>query len=222
MIRKLGFLEMGKDRFSVELCGGTHVDKTGDIGCFIITSQISIAAGVRRVEAFTGLKALQFIQKQRCNINNLTQALQAKPEQLLEKLNALQAANKKLQKQNSIHSNAQKDNIVTTLIKGVNVSYALTKEGDVKSLRTKVDNMKVKIQSGICVYALFNGKKTTVVVGVTDDLTNKISAPVIAKELTDKIGGSGCGGKPDFAQTGGKYPLTQSDLLQALKTVLPE
>ncbi len=186
-------LSMGGD-FSIELCGGTHAKRTGDIGLIKITSEGGVAAGVRRVEAVTGAGALDFFAEQKAQFEQKLQEQQGKARQLekeLEQMKAKLAAAKGA----DLISNAVDVN-------GVKVLAAKLEGVEPKALRDTIDQLKNKLGSGIVVLATVSDDKVALAAGVTKDLTAKVKAGDLIKELTAKLGGKG-GGRPDFAQGGG-------------------
>ncbi|MCP4596056.1 alanine--tRNA ligase [Neptuniibacter sp.] len=186
-------LSMGGD-FSIELCGGTHAKRTGDIGLLKITSEGGVAAGIRRVEAVTGATALDFFAEQKTQFEQKLQEQQGKTRQLekeLEQMKAKLAAAKGA----DLISNAVEVN-------GVKVLAANLEGVEPKALRDTIDQLKNKLGSGIVVLATVSDDKVALAAGVTKDLTAKVKAGDLIKELTAKLGGKG-GGRPDFAQGGG-------------------
>ncbi|WP_040662696.1 alanine--tRNA ligase [Neptuniibacter caesariensis] len=186
-------LTMGGD-FSVELCGGTHAKRTGDIGLLKITSEGGVAAGIRRVEAVTGAVALDYFADQKGQFEAKLQEQQAKTRQLekeLEQMKAKLAAAKGA----DLVSNAVD-------VKGVKVLAAKLEGVEPKALRDTIDQLKNKLGSGVVVLATESDGKIALAAGVTKELTSKVRAGDLIKELTAKLGGKG-GGRPDFAQGGG-------------------
>ncbi len=186
-------LSMGGD-FSVELCGGTHAKRTGDIGLLKITSEGGVAAGVRRVEAVTGAGALAFFADQKDQFEAKLQEQQAKNRQLekeLEQMKTKLAAAKGA----DLVSNAVE-------VKGVKVLAAQLEGVEPKALRDTIDQLKNKLGSGVVVLATVADGKIALAAGVTKELTSQVRAGDLIKDLTGKIGGKG-GGRPDFAQGGG-------------------
>lgn len=186
-------LSMGGD-FSIELCGGTHAKRTGDIGLLKITSEGGVAAGVRRVEAVTGAGALDYFAEQKSQFEQKLQDQQAKTrllEKELEQMKAKLAAAKGA----DLASNALE-------INGVKVLAAQLEGVEPKALRDTIDQLKNKLGNGVVVLATVSDGKIALAAGVTKDLTAKVRAGDLIKELTAKLGGKG-GGRPDFAQGGG-------------------
>ena len=186
-------LSMGGD-FSVELCGGTHAKRTGDIGLLKITSEGGVASGVRRIEAVTAAGAMSYFAEQQSQLEQKLQEQQAKSRQLeksLEQMKAKLAA----AKGSDLVGNAVD-------INGVKVLAAKLEGVEPKALRDTIDQLKNKLGSGVVVLATVADGKIALAAGVTKDVTSQIKAGDIIKDLTAKVGGKG-GGRPDFAQGGG-------------------
>ena len=186
-------LSMGGD-FSVELCGGTHAKRTGDIGLLKIVSEGGVAAGVRRIEAVTGNGAMAHFANVQAQLEQKLRDQQAKTRQLekeLEQMKAKLAA----AKGSDLVSNAVE-------VKGVKVLAAQLEGVEPKALRDTIDQLKNKLGSGVVVLAAAGEDKVSLAAGVTKDLTGQVKAGDLIRELTAKLGGKG-GGRPDFAQGGG-------------------
>ena len=200
-------LSMGSDNFSVELCGGTHVKRTGDIGAFFILSESGIASGVRRIEAVVGREADAAIANIHLQLQQSASQLKANPDQLGEKLSQLLSSQKALEKK--IHQLEQKlassvggDLAASAeVINGVSVLVAAV-EAEPKSLRNMVDELKQRLGSSVVVLAAKHDGKLGLVAGVSDDVIGKVKAGDIIKTLSAAVGGKG-GGKPRFAQGAG-------------------
>jgi alanyl-tRNA synthetase len=220
--------------FSVELCGGTHVRATGDIGLFAITSESGVAAGVRRIEAITGLDSLTSFQRQRDELGVLSGALNVRPGELAARVAALQDELKNARKEAQVlkvkaASIALEGPPVTVRVGAAPVDaefvggakligrevHGLDKDG----LRALVDQHRDKIKSGVVILAAPSDGKVSIVVGVTADLTRKAPAGQIVKQLAPIVGGGG-GGRPDFAEAGGKDPSKIGELLAASRGVI--
>ena len=204
-------LSMGTGSFSVELCGGTHVSRTGDIGSLRIVTESGIAAGVRRIEAVTGANADEWVQAQVAELQTACGYLKSKPEDLYLKIagmfSELKDKEKELQQLKQKMASAGSADLVSKAVEvnGVKV-LATTLEGvDPKSLRDMVDQLKNKLQSGIVFLAVPGHEKFPLVAGVTKDLTSKVKAGDLLKMVAEQVGGRG-GGRPDFAQGGGSQP----------------
>lgn len=200
-------LSMG-GAFSVELCGGTHVSRTGDIGLIRITSESGIASGVRRIEAVTGEKALSVIDASADTLNAAAKLLKASPENLLDKVEQLIAQNRQLEKSLAAaksklaSSSADEWLSEATDIAGVKVLAKAVEGVDAKSLRDMMDKLKNKLGTSAVILASVNDDKISLVAGVSQDATSKIKAGDMVKHVAGLIGGKG-GGRPDMAQGGG-------------------
>ncbi|WP_062060713.1 alanine--tRNA ligase [Cellvibrio sp. OA-2007] len=215
-------LTMG-DGFSVELCGGTHVNRTGDIGLFRITSESGVAAGVRRIEAITGAAALALFDQVEALVDTAGRSLKANRDSLIEKLEALVAQNRKLEKdvavlKTKLATAGSGDVLAQAVdIQGIKV-LALNLEGaDAKSLRETADQFKNKLGSAVVLLAAVEDDKVALIAGVTQDSTSKIKAGDLMAYVAGQLGGKG-GGRPDMAQGGG---TNLAGLDAALASVVP-
>jgi len=207
--------------FSVELCGGTHVDRTGDIGVFKITSEGGVASGIRRIEAVSGKGALEWIDSNQRALDDVAGVLRTKPDQATAKVGALLKRNKELEKSLA----AAKQALVTGQaadyteyveeIDGIKVLATRMDGADAKTLRDAVDRFKDKLQSAVVVVGSVENGKVRLAAGVTKDNIGRIKAGDVIKPVAEQVGGKG-GGRPDFAQAGGNKP---DALDQALKSV---
>ena len=193
---------------SSELCGGTHVNQTGDIGLFKIQSEIGIASGVRRIEASTGLNLIEIMEQQENILEKLASELKTGTQDIPEKLNQLLSQIKENEKlintlKSKIASN-EGNEIVNNAIKIKNYSYIaeLIDNQDSNQLREMIDKLKDILKSAVIILCSVNNNKISFVIGVTDDLTDSIDAGDIAKQLGEKVGGKG-GGKRNMAMAGG-------------------
>jgi alanyl-tRNA synthetase len=193
---------------SSELCGGTHVNQTGDIGLFKIQSEIGIASGVRRIEASTGLNLIEIMEQQENILEKLASELKTGTQDIPEKLNQLLSQIKENEKlintlKSKIASN-EGNEIVNNAIKIKNYSYIaeLIDNQDSNQLREMIDKLKDILKSAVIILCSINNNKISFVIGVTDDLTDSIDAGDIAKRLGEKVGGKG-GGKRNMAMAGG-------------------
>ena len=192
---------------SFELCGGTHVNQTGDIGFFKIVNETGIAAGVRRIEAMTGEAAETYIVSQTGILNQASGILKTRPEELVGRISGLLAQQKEQQQQ--IHflqtRLATSGNTASDLVRevaGIKVVVIRQDNTDVKSLRMAVDQWKEKLKTGVVLVCGENDGKVTLIGGVTDDLCDRYHAGELIKILAALVGGKG-GGKPTLAQGGG-------------------
>ena len=200
-------LSMGGD-FSVELCGGTHAKRTGDIGILKIISESGIAAGVRRIEAVTGETALDWFAQSEALINELGSMVKAGRDSVVDKYRALNERNRALEKEierlNAKLAGAKSADLLSAAVEIDGIKVLATKvEGvEAKSLRDMLDQLKTKLGSGVVVLAAVEDDKVSLVAGVTKDLTDRVKAGDLIKNLAAQVGGKG-GGRPDMAQGGG-------------------
>ena len=207
-------LSMGK--FSTELCGGTHVRRTGDIGLFKIVMESGVAAGVRRVEAVTGEGALNWAQQLDARVREAAATLKVQPSELTQRIAQMQDAMKALEKELAIFkskfASSQGGDLVSqaTEFNGVKILSVLLEGVDSGVLRDTLDALKDKLKSAVIVLAAVTEGKVALIAGVTADTTNKIKAGELVNMVAQQVGGKG-GGRADMAQAGG----TQPELLQA-------
>jgi alanyl-tRNA synthetase len=212
--------------FSMELCGGTHVRATGDIGFFVVTAESGVAAGVRRIEAITGAAAVEWAQRQRDALNRVIDTLRVNPDQAVEAIEKLQTDAKRLGREVTqlktklaIGGGAQADADDTVDVAGVKLARRKVENLDKDALRGLSDQLKARVKSGIVVLASANDGKVQIVVAVTPDLTAKVKAGQIVKEIAPIVGGGG-GGRPDFAEAGGKDPSKIDEMLDKSRDVI--
>jgi len=209
--------------FSVELCGGTHVGRTGDIGLFKITSESGIAAGIRRIEAVTGAAAIAYITALKVDLDKAAKLLKTDSHSLVAKLSAQLDKTKLLEKELA----QLKDKLAAATsadlageavqINGINVLIKKLEGVEPGALRGLQDELKQKLKSGIVVLAIAGESKVNLIVGVTKDLTGKVKAGELVATIASQVGGKG-GGRPDMAQAGGDQP---QNLDAALAQVMP-
>ncbi|PJI29037.1 alanine--tRNA ligase [Acinetobacter pseudolwoffii] len=207
--------------FSIELCGGIHVKRTGDIGLFKITSEGGVAAGIRRIEAVTGTKAVEVAQKADRDINTINGLLKAQKDQTLEKVEALVDTASGLQKQieqlNQKLASLQAGELLSQVqtIAGRATLITTVENMDAKALRNLHDGVKSKLENAVIVLAGVEGDKVSLIASVAKDFTASIKAGDIIKHLANELGGKG-GGKPDLAQGGAplneKFAPVMADL----------
>ena len=210
--------------YSVELCGGTHVERTGDIALFKIVSEGAVAAGIRRVEAVTGEAARSYLEVQAGITRGLADTLKAKPEDVTTRVETLIAEKRQLEKD---LSEAKKQLALggagggasTEDIGGVKVMASVLDGVSGKDLRSMLNEQLSAIGSGIVAFVAKNEGKVAVAVAVTDDLTEKFSAVTLVNAGAEKVGGRG-GGKPGMAQAGGSNVEGADDALAAIKTAI--
>ncbi|KQT43688.1 MULTISPECIES: alanine--tRNA ligase [unclassified Methylophilus] len=211
-------LDIGTSR---ELCGGTHVSRTGDIGLFKITSESGVAAGVRRIEATTGEGALKLVQAQQVLINKVAGELKAPahelPAKISQVLDNVRSLEKELARLKSKLASAQGDDLVNQVqnVDGVNLLAATLEGADANALRETMDKLKDKLKSAVIVLASVSDGKVSLAAGVTADLIGKLKAGELVNHVAGQVGGKG-GGKPDMAMAGG---TDASKLPQALSSV---
>jgi len=209
--------------YSKELCGGTHVKRTGEIGIFKITTEQSTAAGVRRIEAITGQGALAEYQRALGTIRALADALNTGEDEILaaveRQAQSIRQLEKQLesQKRKSAHSKVDELFEGARSVKNVRVIAAQVPDADREALRQLVDTLRQKLGSGVVVLATAEDGKVALITGVTKDLTPKLHAGKIIQELARQVGGSG-GGRPDLAEAGGK---DTSSIEKAISQVYP-
>ncbi|MEQ5854357.1 alanine--tRNA ligase [Halomonas sp. EF61] len=203
-------LTIGADDFSIELCGGTHVARSGDIGCCHIVAESGIASGVRRIEAITGEGALAYFGEQEARLARVAERLKAKPEQLEERVDSLVERNRGLEKElerlkAKLASAAGSDMLASaTEVKGVKVLATHLDGVSGKELRGVLDQLKNKLGSGIIVLGVADeaAGKVSLIAGVTDDLIARVKAGELVNHVAGQVGGKG-GGRADMAQAGG-------------------
>ena len=211
-------LDIGSSR---ELCGGTHVSRTGDIGLFKITAESGVAAGVRRVEATTGEGALKLVQAQQALINQAANELKAPahelPAKIAQVMDNVKSLEKELARLKSKLASSQGDELVNQAqdINGVKVLAASLEGADANALRETMDKLKDKLKSAVIVLASVADGKVSLAAGVTADLIGKVKAGELVNHVAGQVGGKG-GGKPDMAMAGGTEP---ANLPQALASV---
>jgi len=215
-------LSMGQDNFSVELCGGTHATRTGDIGLLKIVSESGIAAGVRRVEAVVGQTAMDHVLNMQSTLSNIAGFVKGNSDNVQDKVTQLVSKSRQLEKDVDQLKAKLASGAGTDLagqaedINGVKVLAAKLDGADVKAMRTTMDQLKNKLGNAIILLASSEGEKVTLLAGVTKELIGKFKAGDIVKDVAPYVDGRG-GGKPDMAQAGGKKPEGIEDALQAFK-----
>ncbi len=212
-------LDIGTSR---ELCGGTHVQRTGDIGLFKIVAETGIQAGVRRVEAVTGDNALGYLQSLESTMQQLASTLKAAPaevparlSQVLEQVRALE---KELAAARGKLASSQGDDLLSQAVdvKGIKVLAAVLDGADAKGLRETLDKLKDKLKSAAIVLAAVEGGKVQLAAGVTSDSIGKLKAGELVNFVAQQVGGKG-GGKPDMAMAGGTDPQNLAAALASVK-----
>lgn len=212
-------LDIGSSR---ELCGGTHVQRTGDIGLFKVVAESGVAAGVRRIEAVTGDNALAYLQSLENTVNQVAGTLKASPAevtgrigQVLEQVRSLE---KELATIKGRLASAQGDELLAQAVdvKGLKVLAAMLEGADAKALRETMDKLKDKLKSAAIVLAAVDGGKVQIAAGVTPDSVAKVKAGELVNFVAQQVGGKG-GGKPDMAMAGGTDPKNLGAALASVK-----
>ena len=212
--------------FSMELCGGTHVSATGDIGFCAILSEGGVAAGVRRIEAVTGAGAVERAQHQRATLQRIVDAVHVTEAQAVEAIEKLQSESKRLAREATqlktklaMGGGAESQTEDTVGVSGVTLARRKVSGLDKNALRGLADSLKARIKSGVVVLASESDGQVQIVVAVTPDLIDRIKAGQVVKEIAPIVGGRG-GGRPDFAEAGGKQPEKIDEMLAASAAVV--
>jgi alanyl-tRNA synthetase len=212
-------LDIGSSR---ELCGGTHVARTGDIGFFKVISEGGIAAGVRRIEATTGEGALAWVQSQEARLAEAAAALKAPPQEVAQKiaqiLDSVRNLEKELARLKSKLASSQGEELAdqAVVVKGAKVLAAALDGADAKALRETMDKLKDRLKSAVVVLAAVESGKVALIAGVTADLTSKVKAGELVNFVAQQVGGKG-GGRPDMAQAGGTEPAKLPGALDSVR-----
>lgn len=212
-------LSMGE--FSIELCGGTHVERTGDIGVFKIVSESGVASGVRRIEAVTGAGALAVVRDLESTVQEAAQKLKTGPDALIDKIDQLNARLKESEKdierlQMKLATQAGGDLLDEVVeICGIQCLVSTLEGQDPKTLRDTMDRVKNRLSQGVVVLATVRGEKVNLIAGVTDNLTDRIKAGELIGFVAEQVGGRG-GGRADMAQAGGTEPQSLSEALASV------
>ncbi len=211
-------LDIGTSR---ELCGGTHVNRTGDIGLFRIISESGVAAGIRRIEAVTGEVALSVVQKQEILLREVAAALRAHPNEAAARVSQLMEHSRMIEKELSMLKSklagARGEELVNQAreINGVKVLAANLEGADAAVLRETLDRLKDKLKSAVIVLSTSGEGKVSLIAGVTADLTHKMKAGELVNHVASQVGGKG-GGRPDMAQAGGNDPAKLQEALDSV------
>jgi len=212
-------LTMGEG-FSIELCGGTHVQRTGDIGLFKIVSEQGIASGVRRIEAISGLRAASWVNEMEGQLVALGRQLKTDPAQLSQRIDAMVENQRRLEKEladlNARLLSGGSSETEVEEVAGISLIAKRVEGADPKSLPDAVDKMKNKLGSGVVVLASVQGGRIALIAGVTQDLTDRLDAGQIVNHVAQQVGGKG-GGRKDLARAGGDQV---DELDGALKSVV--
>ena len=215
----------GADQFSIELCGGTHAKRTGDLGVFKITSEASAAAGVRRIEAVVGQAALDFINAEEKTLHTIARSVKGSSDNVGEKVEQVVAKNRQLEKElealkAKLASSAGSDLAAQAIDgNGFKILSARIDGTDVPTMKTTLDQLKDKLGSAVIMLAAETEGKVTLLAGVTKDLIGKVKAGDIVKECAPYVDGRG-GGKPEMAQAGGKNAEGIPQALEAFSAMV--
>jgi alanyl-tRNA synthetase len=202
---------VGMGEFSTELCGGTHVKRTGDIGLFKVVTEGGVAAGVRRIEAVTGPSALAYAQAQEATLRDVADLVRAQPHEIAARLTQIQDQVRTLEKELSRYKSkmaaSQGDDLAAQAIEiaGIKVLAAVIEGADAKALRELADKLRDKLKSCALVLGSALDGKVALIAAVTPDATSKVKAGELVNFVASQVGGKG-GGKPDLAQAGGTEP----------------
>lgn len=211
--------------FSMELCGGCHVDRTGDIGFFKVASEASVASGVRRIEAVTGMNAVAYAQKTDSTVKEAAKLLKAAPDNVLsrmeETMEALKERERELKKLGDRIASAQSEELLDNIIevKGVKLLAVTLENADTDALRKFVDTARDRMKSGVVVAGSVNDGKVMFACGVTKDTMDRVKAGDVVREVAKIAEGSG-GGRPDMAMAGGKNPAKLGEAIAAVPAVV--
>jgi alanyl-tRNA synthetase len=220
-------VSVGDGSYSRELCGGTHVRRTGDIGLFKVVSEGSVAAGTRRIEALTGTGVLEYLRRESQTLTQVSQALRAKPGEVIEAIEKLSESEKKLRKELEAQQMKRAASAAGDLlgqareIKGVKVIAASVEVTDRAAMRQMIDDLRGKLQSGVIVLGSAAEGRVSLIAAVTKDLTGKLDAGKIVKQASTYVEGSG-GGRKDLAEAGGKNPAKLDEAIQAVAGIVEQ
>jgi alanyl-tRNA synthetase len=213
--------------FSRELCGGTHTHRTGDVGLFVILQETSVAAGVRRIDALAGRRALQYLRRQQGLLQQTAALLKASPPEVVERVEKLLSHQRELERElESIKASLASKRSADLLeeardIGDAKVLVSRVDADDPKALREMYDRFKERMTNGVIVLGASREGKAFLLAGVTANLTGRVHAGNLVKEIVKEIGGSG-GGRPDMAQAGGNRPEKLGDALDLAKRLLEQ
>lgn len=223
VVRVVSVGEPGSEPASVELCGGTHLSRTGQAGSFVILSESGVAAGVRRIEAATGWNALKLLQEQRQELAELGARLKGRPGELLSRAEALQKEIRTLRKDldKAQAQSGGSGNVMDSMTEIGGVKLVAAKMGSMgmKALREVMDDVRSKLPSGIACLAAEDNGKAQLILYVSKDLHGRFTAPDLIRIIAAPVGGSG-GGRPDMAQAGGNNPAGIDEVFTLLKAQL--
>jgi len=213
--------------FSMELCGGTHVDRTGDIGLFVIRSEGGVAAGVRRIEALTGQGAMDYLTGQGESLKRIAAQLRATPDKAEEKVSSLLERIRELERQvsqlNDKLASAAGGDLADTAVEvqGIPVIATRAANADSDSMRKTIDQLRSRLGSAVVVLGAESDGKVTFIAGITADLTDRLHAGKLVKSVAELAGGRG-GGRPDMAQAGASQPEKLDEALAAVTALIEQ
>jgi len=202
---------IGMGEFSTELCGGTHVSQSGQIGFFKIIAESGVAAGIRRVEAVTGIAAVDYVQQREAQLLEIAQTLKANPQEVTQKIaqiiDNVRQTEKELNRLKTKLASSQGKDLAEQAqeVQGVKVLAANVDNADAKTLRDTLDQLKDKLKTCAIVLSSVDNGKITLIAGVSADLTRQMKAGELVNFVAQQVGGKG-GGRPDMAQAGGTEP----------------
>jgi alanyl-tRNA synthetase len=217
-------LDIGSSR---ELCGGTHVSRTGDIGLFTIIAESGVAAGVRRVEALTGDYALAAVQFRRQALNEIAGLIKCKPAEaparIASVLDGIKLQEKEVARLQSKLAAAQGGDLAgqAQVVNGIAVLSVKLEGVSGSALRETLDQLKAQLKSAVIVLGVAEGDKVSLIAGVTPDLTGRFKAGELVNHVASQVGGKG-GGRPDMAQAGGTKPTNLANALASVSTWVGE
>jgi alanyl-tRNA synthetase len=224
-VRVVGMGEDGNRFYSLELCGGTHVRRTGDIGFFKIVSEGAVAAGVRRIEAVTGEGAVEWVGRRESVLAAAAGALKVAPEDVPARLEALVEERRRLERdlaetRRKLASGGGGNGLDVRQAGSVRLAARLLDGIPPRDLKPMADELKRQLGSGVVALVAVNEGKASLVVGVTDDLAGRISAVDLVRAGAEAVGGKGGGGRPDMAQAGGPDGARAGEALAAIEGML--
>jgi alanyl-tRNA synthetase len=212
--------------FSTELCGGTHVSRAGDIGFFKILSESALASGVRRIEAVTGASALAYVEAQERLLSEAAEAIKAPAAQLPERVQSLLEDRRRLERECAdlrrklATGGGEGAGASARDVAGIKFASRLLEDVPPRDLKPMADDLKKQLGSGVVALIVANDGKASLVVGVTDDLSERVSAVDLVRAGAGALGGAGGGGRPDMAQAGGPNPAAGAEAITAIETAL--
>ncbi|MCM2252705.1 MAG: DHHA1 domain-containing protein, partial [Ramlibacter sp.] len=221
---KVRVMDIGSSR---ELCGGTHVRRTGDIGLFKVVAEGGVAAGIRRIEAVTGANSLAYLQQMEATVSSVAGALKSGPGELqgrvTQVLDQVRALEKEVAQLKGKLASSQGDELLAQAVdvKGIKVLAARLDGADAKTLRETMDKLKDKLKTAAIVLAAVDGGKVQIAAGVTADRTGKVKAGELVNFVAQQVGGKG-GGKPDLAMAGGTDASKLPGALQSVQAWVAE